>query len=155
MMTRAFLAAAISAGVLLAHEARASHYDLSAIDLVTPDVASRLAGAKILTTEDLWNATATARQVSKLSRAARIPAKALRELHDLCDLLRLDGVGPKLARVLTLSGVRNLKALARQDPAKLTEKIKLVNAQHEILGKLPDQDSVGTWIARARELSGK
>ncbi|MBM4396992.1 MAG: DUF4332 domain-containing protein [Deltaproteobacteria bacterium] len=144
----AFLCFALAAP----EEAAASHYDLSAIDIVDAPTAKRLAEQRVFTTEDLWKATATPKQISKLARLAGVRAKQLRELHDFCDLLRIGGVGPKLARVLTLCGVRNLALMAKEDPAALTRRIKSTNAQHSILGKLPDEDSVRTWIARAADL---
>jgi predicted flap endonuclease-1-like 5' DNA nuclease len=146
------VAAAIA---LFPASAAASHYDLSSIDLVDTDVQARLAKQKIATTEDLWKATATPAQVSRLARSTRVPAAQLREWHDFCDLLRLSGVGPKVARVLSLSGVVRLEHVAAQEPAALTQTIKTTNAGASILGKLPDEDTVRTWIEQARQLTKK
>jgi len=74
----------------------------------------------------------------------------LRDLHDLCDLLWVDGIGPKVARVLTTAGVKNLAALARQEAVTLADLIKETNRKVEILGKLPDPDTTRSWIEQAK-----
>jgi predicted flap endonuclease-1-like 5' DNA nuclease len=146
------VAAAIA---LIPAVAVASHYDLTSIDLVDTDVQARLAKLKVNTTEDLWKATATPAQVGRLASRVKVPAAKLREWHDFCDLLRLSGVGPKVARVLQLAGIRRLDQVATQEPAQLTQTIKTTNAQAAILGKLPDEDTVRTWIEQARALRKK
>ncbi len=141
------------AGVLAAAPAFASHYDLGSIDLVSPEQVQALAALDITTTEDLWKATRTARQVARLARALKVPKPVVREWGEFCDLLRLEGVGPKVARVLRLTGVRHLRDLARQDPEHLTRRIAEVNREHEILGKLPDVATVRHWVEAAAALS--
>lgn len=140
-------------GVVIAAPAFASHYDLGTIDLVPPEYVQTLAGLDIGTTEDLWKATRAPRQVARLARVLKVPGKVVREWGEFCDLLRLDGVGPKVARVLRLAGIRHLRDLSRQDPERLTSRIATINREHEILGKLPDLASVRHWVEAAKELS--
>jgi len=147
----------LGAVVLLAaaRSAHASHYDLSSIDLVAPAAVEVLSRLGIQTTEDLWKATRSARDVSKLARKLKVPRATVQEWAEVCDLLRLDGVGPKMARVFRLAGVRRLRDLAREDPERLTARIAEVNRREEILGKLPDVNAVRGWVdeanAKARE----
>ncbi len=141
------------AGVLAASSAFASHYDLGSIDLVRPDQVEALARLDIATTEDLWAATRTPRQVARLARALKVPRKVVRDWGDFCDLLRIEGVGPKVVRVLRLAGIRRLRDLSRQDPERLTARIAEVNREHEILGKLPDTETVRHWVEAAAGLS--
>ena len=147
----------LAAAVLLAFPgaARASHYDLTSIDLVEPEMAAKLAQLKVQTTEDLWKATATPKLVGKLSGRLKVTAARLRDWHDFCDLLRIIGVGPKVVRVMQLCGVKRTEQLVGQDPTALTAKIKTTNAQASILGKLPDEDTVRSWIEQAKKLSSK
>lgn len=130
----------------------ASHYDLGSIELVDAEIIKKLATINVLTTEDLYKATRTRSQITRLSRKLQVPASTLREWHDFCDLLRISGIGPKVARVLTLSGVKTVRQLAAQKPETLTETIKSTNAQVGLLGKLPDEDTVRNWIEQARKL---
>jgi len=144
-----FLVATI--GLLLAASpARAGHYDLSSIDLFEEAAVSRLASMKVFTTQDLWEATRTPAKVKATARRSGLAQARLRDLHELCDLLWIDGIGPKVARVLTTAGVKNLAALARQEPIALADLIKETNRKVEILGKLPDPDTTRSWIEQAK-----
>lgn len=142
-------------GVVMATPALASHYDLASIDLVEPDKVEALARMGIVTTEDLWKATRTTRQVAKLAASLKVPAKVVRDWGEFCDLLRIEGVGPKVVRVLRLAGVQRLSDLSRQDPERLTARIAQVNRESEILGKLPDVATVRHWIEAAQGLLKK
>lgn len=135
-------------------EARAGHYELASIEWADPATLATLASAGIETTEDLWEATKTAQGISRLSRKTRIAGPRLREWHRLCDLLFIDGVGPRVARVLTESGVRDRRELARQDPEALARTIEETNRRIGVLGKLPDVDSVRNWIEQAQRVIG-
>lgn len=147
---RALVAVAALAALALPGPARAGHYDLSSIDIVDEATIAALAPLKIATTQDLWEATRTSGKVAGLARKAGLAPAVLRDLHDLCDLLWTDGIGPKVARVLTAAGVKNLAMLARQDAVPLAELIRDTNKKLEILGKLPDPDTTRSWIEQAK-----
>jgi predicted flap endonuclease-1-like 5' DNA nuclease len=129
---------------------KAGHYDLSSIDIVEEATVATMTVLKIATTQDLWEATRDNGRIKALARKVNLSADHLRGLHDLCDLLWVDGIGPKVARVLTAAGVKNLAALARQESVPLAELIRDTNKTIEILGKLPDPDTTRSWIEQAR-----
>ena len=134
---------------------QASHYDLSGIDLVEDALIPKLAALGVQTTEDLWKQSDTPKGEKKLAKALGVTRFKVKDLHDFCDVLRVQGVGPKVVRVLRFSGVTTLKDLAKKDPAKLTEAMKTANVQYDILGKLPDEATVKTWIDQAVALTTK
>ncbi len=149
-LLRVFSATALAALILAASPARAGHYDLSSIDIVDEATIAALLPLKVATTQDLWEATRTPAKVAALARKVKLAPAALRDLHDLCDLLWVDGIGPKVARVLTAAGIRNLVALARQEQVALADLIRDTNRKMEILGKLPDPDTTRSWIEQAK-----
>jgi predicted flap endonuclease-1-like 5' DNA nuclease len=130
----------------------ASHYGLDQIDLVEPDILDKLSAMKILTTEDLFNRTDTAKKRAKLVKALKVPEEKVMFWAEFCDLLRIEGIGPKVARVLLHSGIHSTKDLARSDPKQLLEGIIKANKEIEVLGKIPDIDTVNHWISLARSL---
>lgn len=134
-------------------EGYASNYDLTSIDLIGEEGIKVLANMKIYTTDDLWKATLKASQRIKIAKALGISLNKLKEIHNFCDLLRIQGIGPKVVKVLTLAGIKTTLALSKQNPKQLTTKIIEVNKQHEILGKLPDEALVQEWIEKAKILS--
>ncbi|NOZ00532.1 MAG: DUF4332 domain-containing protein [Deltaproteobacteria bacterium] len=140
---------------LLPAPAFASHYDLASIDLVDATMVKRLAGLDIRTTEDLYNATRTGRRVARLASKIKVQRGEVREWRDFCDMLWIRGVGPKVVRVLKLTGVRRLTQMSKEDPARLLERIRKQNHIHGVLGKLPGKDTVEGWIEQARDLVRK
>jgi predicted flap endonuclease-1-like 5' DNA nuclease len=139
--------------VLAPVTASASHYDLSSIDLVDEEMTGRMGSVGIRTTEDLWKATAPGKPAARAARVLKVSRRQIAQWHDFCDLLRLNGIGPKVARVLTAGGVPRLAILARQDVDELNEKIRKVNLELEILGITPDKETVRAWIDQAGNLT--
>lgn len=132
--------------------ARASHYDLSAIDLVGEPYLQRLQELGIETTEDLLKATSTRAKVSKLAKKLGVKVEVVQEWADFCDVLQVQGIGPKVVRVLRHLHIRRLRDLAGWDPKLLTKRIAEVNEKVEILGKLPDEATVAHWISEAKRI---
>lgn len=130
--------------------ALASHYDMGSSGLVDDAMATTLASAGINTTADLLHRTASVKDRKALVRKTGVTAAQIDTWRDFCDLLRIDGVGPKVARVMTLAGARNLKALVKFTPAEMATKIKDANKGTSILGKLPDAENLQTWIDQAK-----
>lgn len=145
---RGALVGVVLCGAVTAH---AGHYDLSSVGWANDATLKRLARVGVETTQDLWDATRTPKAIARLARQSGVPASRLQEWHRFCDLLFIDGVGPKVARVLTEAGVRDRRDLARQDPEELVSRIRDVNERIPVLGKLPDTDSVRSWVDQARQ----
>jgi len=132
--------------------ASASHYDIPSSGIVDEAVAGRLAAQGINSTKDLWAKTLTRNDRARLAKKVKVAASEVLRWHDFCDLLRLSGVGPKVARVMTVAGVNNLKALARQNPDDLAARVAAVRDKVPELGKLPDRNNFQSWIEQAASL---
>jgi predicted flap endonuclease-1-like 5' DNA nuclease len=130
----------------------ASHYELEQIDLVEPDILQRLLSMNIVTTEDLYNRTDTPKKRAKLEKSLGVPKEKILFWAEFCDLLRIEGIGPKVARVLLHCGIHGTKDLAKSDPQALLEKIVKANKEIEVLGKIPDIETVNHWISLAKSL---
>lgn len=140
------LAAAV---ILVPAVSTASHYDIASSGIVDEQVATRLADNGIHSTKDLWGRTATRTDRARLAIKVKVKAAEVARWHDFCDLLRLTGVGPKVARVMTAAGVHNLKELAVQNADALAAKIAQVRDKVPELGKLPDGTNIQSWIDQA------
>ena len=138
--------------VMLPSFAFASHYGIDSTGLVDDATVTILASAGIDTTADLLQKPATPNDVKALARKVGVSVVQVGAWRDFCDLLRLDGVGPKVARAMTLAGVANLKELVKFSPEVMAGKIKDVNKTSSILGKLPDADNLTAWIDQAKLL---
>lgn len=63
------------------------------------------------------------------------------ELFCLCDLVRINGVGPVAARAFYEAGYRSVFKVAIADAAVMLEKVSAVNeARHYYKGKLGQKD---------------
>lgn len=145
----ASLGLALGLVMLFAQVAGASHYRLPASGITTKEEARQLASQKITTTKKLLKAAAKKRDRRTLAKSTGIAGKRLFELVSLCDLLRVDGIGPSVARLLTLSGAPDLSALKRQGSGSLLSQMKAANAKHGIMEVLPSQETLGAWIKSA------
>ena len=70
----------------------------------------------------------------------------------MCDLLRVDGIGPSIARLLTVSDVADLSVLRRQGAGSLLGRIRTANAKHGIMEVLPSEQTLASWIKSAASL---
>ena len=74
------------------------------------------------------------------------------ELTALADLLRVRGIGPDVARLLTAVGVRTIADLQRADPNLTAQAILDVNKARRLSQNPPGAPSLGYWIRVSRDL---
>ncbi|MBM4388222.1 MAG: DUF4332 domain-containing protein, partial [Deltaproteobacteria bacterium] len=134
-MKLSFLKEAIVIAAFLAMplSAAASAYDLEFLDFIEAKDVASLRKEKIITSDELYNAMKAKDKGKKLSKKTGIPMQKLSEWAKFCDLLRIKGVGPKLAKLLGIVGVQTTKDLASQNPQELLKKISEANEKHELL----------------------
>ncbi|HQC44731.1 MAG TPA: DUF4332 domain-containing protein [Myxococcota bacterium] len=133
--------------------AMASHYDLDSIDLVDEAMVTKMAEMGIETTSQLLEQSA--KSPKRLAKKLSVSVKTVREWRAFCSLLGVNGIGPKVAKVLTAGGIKNIEMLAKQDPDNLSLLIQKTNEKVEILGKVPEVETVAIWINSAKELTTK
>jgi len=138
---------------LLAQAASASHYRLPASGIANKTETAALAKQKVTTTKTLLKAAAKSKARRALSKSTGITATRLFEMASLCDLLRVDGIGPSVARLLTASGVSDSGALRKQGAGALLGKMRTANSAHGIMEVLPSEQTLASWIKRAAGLS--
>jgi len=132
--------------------ATASHYRFPAAGLVTAAETKALAKHQINTTKKLLDGTAKVEARRKLASASGISFGRLTELAATCDLLRVAGIGPSVARLLQASGVRHSGALRHQKAAGLLKRMRAANAKHGIMEVMPSPETLGAWIKQAARL---
>ncbi len=137
----------------LAAPALAGHYYLSDVpELVDEAQVAALAAREIMTTEDLLEHTASRRGRARLGRALSLPATTMLSWARFCDLLRIDGIGPRVVRLLQAAGVADVAQLARLDPAKDIERLEATNKEHQLIHVMPGQEQIEEWVVAARRL---
>ncbi len=149
MMKRTGLALAV---LLLSLPVFAGQYPLNVVKFPFPVPVRRLQKARVRTTFDLWKATSTKKQRHELAKRFHMPLRRVKRLHQFCDLLRVRGIGPKVATVMQAAGIHDAAELAKADPVALNAKIKAVNKRLHVLGKLPGVELVRWWVHYASKL---
>ena len=146
----AFLTLALLVGA--AGAARASHYPLDAATFLSDVERSALAARNIEDTAQLLEATDSSQERVALAKDAGIDKKRLREIQEICDLLQVRGIGPKMAGVLRLAGVYDTRALAGEEAVALAAKMKKANDVHKVSEILPESEVLVGWIEQAAAL---
>lgn len=92
-------------------------------------------------TRDFFENVQGEEQQGELSTATGIPAYRIKELHVLCDLSRITGVGGIFARVLYEADIRSLEEFASTDTLATLERCRYVIEKYGYAaGKLGEKD---------------
>jgi len=138
--------------VIAAGTALASHYPLDAATFLSDGERAALVERGIEDTAQLLEATDTAKERAALAGPSGLDKKRLREIHEVCDLLQVRGIGPKMAGVLRLAGVYDTRALAGEEATALAGKMKKANDVHKVSEILPEPAVLAGWIEQAASL---
>jgi predicted flap endonuclease-1-like 5' DNA nuclease len=138
--------------LLAAGPVLASHYPLEETPFITPEEAALLKVRAIEGTDQLLEATDTEEERAGLALATGIDRKRLREIEELCDLLQVRGIGPKMAMLMRLAGVYDTRALAAQKAEPLAAAMKKANDVHQASEILPEPEVIQGWIEQAASL---
>lgn len=130
----------------------ASHYPIEVVPFVESGHKAKLSALKIEDTEELLQALLTSDARKAVARKTGIEDAKLGEYSRTCDLLRLRGVGPKMARLLLLSGVAGVAGLRAETAPELIVKLRAANKQHGVSEILPQEETLKDWIHQARAL---
>lgn len=144
------VAGALSVGV--SSMASASHYRLPVDGLVTVDETEALKKAGIATTLDLLDAIAPKAGRESVASKSGLTFARLTTLAAQVDLLRVNGLGPSMVRLLQAGGVRHARDLAKAAPAELRARLEAANGVHRIAPVLPSEGILEDWIRQASGL---
>ncbi len=134
-------------------QARASSYLLESIPkLVSRAEVRRFYHAGVRTTDELiWHAATPAGR-QELSRVSGIAPERLFGLASLSDLMRLRGVGPDAAVVISAAGCHSLTELQQADSHDLADAIRRMNDATHLTKNPPRADNLSAWIEMARRM---
>ncbi|MDR0471584.1 MAG: DUF4332 domain-containing protein [Nitrososphaerota archaeon] len=108
---------------------------------ISANTISALLNKHIKTSKDVYNLTINPNNISATSREIGIEVNELQELSSLCNLVRINGIGPIAARTLYESGYRNIAEIAQAKASELLEHMNTVNANKQYYkAKLGEKD---------------
>ena len=130
-------------------------YPLSQIEGLTAYSASKLKSLGIRTTEALLEAARTVKGRRDLSAKSGISEQQLLEWANICDYMRIPGMGKAKTGLLRAAGVTTVRELALRNPSRLAQNMKDINIRRKLVHVLPSEKSVEQIIQKARKLQPK
>jgi predicted flap endonuclease-1-like 5' DNA nuclease len=127
----------------------ASHYYLVDVDFLEGAELEVLQGRGWMTTEDVLAALATPELRAQAGEVTGLDASRIEFLARTCDLLQVDGIGPRAVRLVRAAGVIDAGDLAARDPAELLLVLMATNAQERLTEVDPGIEHVRDWVASA------
>lgn len=136
--------------VLASSTAQARPYPLE--NVLGDHDAAKLAKQRILTSPQLLKQGSKADDRKKLARATGIKVERLIGMVQMCDLLRIKGVGPQMVKLLAAAKVLTVKELRKQKATALAKALEKANKKAKITQTPPNAEQLKNWIAQARKL---
>ena len=81
-----------------------------------------------------------------------ISAERVLDWVNRADLMRIEGIGEEYSDLLERGGVDTVKELARRNPENLRAKLAEVNAEENLVRRLPSFAQTRGWINQAQAL---
>lgn len=129
-------------------------YKVIDIEGVGAAYAEKLAASGIVTTEQLLEKCAAPAGRKALAEETGISEKVVLRWTNHADLFRVKGVGPQFAELLEAAGVDTVKELAHRNAENLAAKIVEVNAEKNLVNRVPVASEIQKMVDCAKELPG-
>lgn len=129
-------------------------YKVIDIEGVGAAYAEKLAASGIVTTEQLLEKCAAPAGRKALAEETGISEKVVLRWANHADLFRVKGVGPQFAELLEAAGVDTVKELAHRNAENLAAKIVEVNAEKNLVNRVPVASEIQKMVDCAKELPG-
>lgn len=127
-------------------------YKIIDIEGVGEAYAEKLIAAGVTTTDALLEKCSTPAGRKALAAETGISDKLILKWTNHADLIRLHGVGPQFAELLEAAGVDTVKELKHRVAANLQAKMEEVNAQKNLVNRVPSEKELQKMIDEAKEL---
>ena len=139
--------------LLAATPALASQYPLDQASQIIPRAdAKKFRRAGIRTTLDILLHGRTAADRQALASRTGFSIEKIQAWVLLTDLLRVRGIGPDVARLMSAVSIRTIADLQRADPTVAASAMRDFNSRSHFSPNPPGAESVSYWIVQAREL---
>jgi predicted flap endonuclease-1-like 5' DNA nuclease len=126
--------------------------DIEYVEGIGPAYGQKLKAINIFTPKDLLARGAAPKGRAEIAEQAGISSKLVLEWVNHCDLFRIKGVGSEYADLLEAAGVDTVVELAGRNPANLFNRMVDVNAEKNLVRRIPVQSQVEDWVAQAKLL---
>lgn len=127
-------------------------YKVEQIEGIGEVYAEKLTAVGLKTTDDILAKCATPKGRQELADETGISSKLILKWTNHADLMRINGVAGQFAELLEAAGVDTVKELKHRVPANLQAKMEEVNAEKNLVNRVPNLAEVEKMVAQAKEL---
>lgn len=120
---------------------------------IDPVVVARLRNAGITTIHGLLKGAGTRKGRREIAQRAGITDSLLLRFVNHADLMRINGIGWQISRLLEEAGVDSIPELSHRNPANLRRQLIEANQRLQLVRQLPSLERMTVWIATARSMS--
>src|SRR5688572_31546350 len=151
LLLTAFLALNLHA----AEKPKAAKGKLTSIQGIAEATEKKLNSAGVTSVDDLLEKGATPKGREELAAKSGLGAAQILKFVNYADLFRIKGIAGQTSELLETAGVNTVAELAQRNPANLAAKLKEVNDEKKLTGKVPTEKQVAEWIEAAKALPKK
>ena len=126
---------------------------IAEIEGIGATYAAKFEAIGVKTPDALLKLGATRKGRRELAERTGIREELILTWVNHADLMRIDGVGPQFAELLEAAGVDSPVELAHRRATALAEALHAADATQHLVGRVPSETTVQSWIEQARHLS--
>ncbi len=127
-------------------------YPIEAVEGIAKRYAQKLRKAGITKTGQLLERCGKRKGRKALADETGISEKLVLKWTNMCDLMRIKGVGEEYSELLEAAGVDTVKELRKRKPENLRKAMAEVNEKKKLVRQLPGPKQVERWVNEAKTL---
>jgi predicted flap endonuclease-1-like 5' DNA nuclease len=127
-------------------------YAIDKIEGVGPKYAEVLRGHGITRTHHLLERGATRKGRKDVAKLTGLKEDQILKWANMCDLMRIKGVGEEYSELLEAAGVDTVKEMRTRKPANLHKAMVEANEKKKLVRQLPSPKQVERWVKHAKDL---
>ena len=128
------------------------NYKVEKIEGVGPKFAAKLDKVGIKNTKQLLERAATRKGRKDLATESGIDETLLLKWANMCDLMRIKGVGEEFSELLEIAGVDTVKELSKRRADNLRQAMVAANEKKKLVRQLPGVSQVENWVSQAKTI---
>jgi predicted flap endonuclease-1-like 5' DNA nuclease len=128
------------------------NYKIETIEGVGKKFASKLDKVGIRNTRQLLDKAATRKGRKDLAKESGIEEKLILKWANMCDLMRIRGVGEEYSELLEVAGVDTVKELAKRKSENLHKAMLEANGKRKLVRQPPGAAQVESWVTQAKSI---
>ncbi len=103
-------------------------------------------------THHLLERGATRKGRKDVAELTGVNEKLILKWTNMCDLMRIKGVGEEYSELLEVAGVDTIKELRTRKPENLHAAMLEANTKRKLVRQLPSLSQVENWVTQAKSL---